>query len=77
MFCVMLYFYAQNLMGGGDVEDIDSRLPVVRLLFVRSRSRFCSWLLRRYTSLRPSSVGRRSNKLAGQVHPVGTFCCGA
>ena len=28
MFCIMLYFYSQNSMGGGDVKILDGRLPV-------------------------------------------------
>lgn len=44
MFCVMLYFYGQNLMGGGDVKILTIGFVV------RSPSRSCSRSARRYTS---------------------------
>src|SRR5262252_6091594 len=63
MFGVMFYFYAQNLMGGGDVKILRSAFCGSALL-VHCPLRSCSRSLRRCTSLRPSSGGPRSNRSA-------------
>ena len=63
MFGVMLYFYAQNLMGGGDVKIL-----TVGFLWVGFRCAFpfaaLLAIFPRCTSLPPSLAGPRSNRSA-------------